>query len=116
MQNEDSNSFLATLVLDVDKAMERQQEIDDQATRRDLVRTVFAAIDGIIWVFREEVTAAAQETYGLEHEELQVLEERTYSITKTGRDDIQSGTASASALANQTACTHCGSNKWKDRF
>lgn len=83
-------SFFLMLVSDVGAALSRNESADSQATRRDLIRTAFAAIEGLVWIFREQVVAAAQETYGLEDDEQEVLRERQLSVSEQGKISAQS--------------------------
>jgi hypothetical protein len=84
------DSFLGILLGDVSKAMERQRLADGQAERRDTVRTSFAAIEGLAWMFRERVISVAESTYGLEPEERQALAEIAYSVDQQGHITTQS--------------------------
>lgn len=77
-------SFLEILITDVARSMERHESSGTQSNKRDLVRTTFAAIEGATWVFREHVMQAAQDTYGLEPDEIIVLSETTYQVTERG--------------------------------
>lgn len=89
MSEPEDSDFLRILVEDVDAAIARRNKDDMQSTRRDLVRAVFAAIDGIVWAFRETVVDAARDTYGLTIEEQAVLSETTYSVSKSGQISTQ---------------------------
>lgn len=84
METQDQDNFMLTLITDVSRAIARRDELDEQSARRDVVRTSFAAIEGLVWVFREEVIDAANSTYGLEPGEEAVLSETTYSIDRSG--------------------------------
>jgi hypothetical protein len=84
-----SDSFLAILTHDVGVALQRNEEADNQATRRDTIRSAFAAIEGLVWIFREEIVDAAQATYGLEQDEMTILQERQLSVTEQGKISAQ---------------------------
>lgn len=77
-------SFLEMLLTDVAKSIERHNSSGTQSDKRDLVRTTFAAIEGAAWVFREHVTQSAQDSYGLEADEIAVLRETTYQVSGDG--------------------------------
>lgn len=85
-----SDSFFLTLIRDVSVALSRQEGADNQATRRDLIRTTFAAIEGLVWIFREEIVDTAQSTYGLGNDEKSILQERQLSVTEQGKISSQS--------------------------
>ena len=79
------DSFLLILLKDVGTAIARRQCDDTQASRRDMIRTAFAAIEGLVWIFREEVIDTAESTYGLEDDEKLILQERQLSVTEQGK-------------------------------
>jgi hypothetical protein len=84
MEPEPETSFAAILTEDVARALSRQEAQDTQSTRRDLVRSAFAAIEGWVWLFREEVREAANQTIGLTEEERAVLSENTLFVAQNG--------------------------------
>lgn len=88
MGDTNSESFTAILTEDVARALSRQQTRDSQSARRDLVRSAFAAIEGWVWVLREEVMETAKQTKGLNEDEIAVLSERTFYVSNSG--DIKS--------------------------
>ncbi|WP_374406745.1 hypothetical protein [Pelagerythrobacter sp.] len=89
MSENSKQSFAAMLVGDVFASMHRRELHDSQASRRDLVRTSFAAIEGFVWIFREHIVEAADSTYGLTEEESQVLAENSYQVNDQGRINAQ---------------------------
>jgi len=46
------DSFLKTLIQDIGAALSRNEAADNQASRRDTIRTAFAVIEGLVWIFR----------------------------------------------------------------
>ncbi len=50
-----------------------------------MVRTIFAAIEGVAWIFREHVTGAARDSYGLDPDEATALSEIAFQISETGK-------------------------------
>lgn len=74
---------------DVRAAMGRRAQSDSQQSRRDVVRTIWAANEGLIWVLREHVTDCADMTYGLEAQEAAVLSETIYNVTSNGKISSQ---------------------------
>ena len=85
MERSFGNTFISTLVGDVDAAIQRRNAQDTLASRRDLIRSAFAAIDGFIWAYREQVSSAAADTWGLEDEEVAALAEVSYIVTEQGK-------------------------------
>lgn len=53
--------FLGSLMLDVDDALRRQESQDSPTTRRGLIRTLIAAVEGLAWIYREHVLGIAKE-------------------------------------------------------
>jgi hypothetical protein len=78
-------SFIRILLFDVMDAMERHDSAQTQSAKRDLIRTGFAAIDGISWIFREHVTEAARAMSELEPTEEAALSEISYQVNDQGR-------------------------------
>lgn len=83
------DSFFLILFRDVGTALARNANEDNQATRRDLTRTAFAAIEGLVWIFREAVVTVAEETNGLEDGEKEILQERQLSVSEQGKISVQ---------------------------
>lgn len=52
-------TFLQVLVADVIRAMEREPA--EQSNRRDLIRASFAAIEGLVWIYRNHVEGVAKD-------------------------------------------------------
>lgn len=78
------DSFTHVLVGDVVSATERVQGNENQTYRRELVRTVFSAIEGLHWKLKRDVFLHAQVVADLTpHEEAALLEE-TYSVDDRG--------------------------------
>ncbi len=78
-------NLIAVLLDDVRIAHLRHQAGDTQTSRRDLVRTVFAAIDGMAWIYREFVRENIGALELIEPEEDLALSEMTYSVTNVGK-------------------------------
>ncbi|MEO5706258.1 MAG: hypothetical protein ABIT10_01910 [Alteraurantiacibacter sp.] len=83
-------SFLGMLLGDVSQAMERHQLSGSQAEKRNLVRTTFAAIEGLAWIFREHIVDVAETTAGLKADEIQALAETACAVSEQGRISVQS--------------------------
>ena len=59
-------SFIGILLFDVIDAIERHGGAGSQSSKRDLIRTGFAAIEGVAWIFREHIVDAARTTSNLD--------------------------------------------------
>lgn len=78
-------SFLELLLIDVANATKRHASSGTQSDKRDLVRTTFAATEGVAWIFREHVTGAARDSYGLDPDEEGALNEIAFHVSETGK-------------------------------
>jgi hypothetical protein len=95
-------NLVAILLDDVKSAHLRHKAGDTQTSRRDLVRTVFAAIDGMAWIYREFVRENIGALELIEPDEELALSEMTYSVSEAGKVIMQRkyiSTASAIRLA-----------------
>jgi hypothetical protein len=79
------DSFVLTLVGDVSSAIGRRDADDTQANRRDLIRAIFAAVEGLTWSFKTEIVEIARSVDVLSSEEEQALSELSFSITSQGK-------------------------------
>jgi hypothetical protein len=80
-----TDGFMGTLIQDVIAALERRDASDDQTARRDLIRTLFAAIEGLVWVYREHIRSVANDIDSLSPIMELAFDERTYSVDEKGR-------------------------------
>ena len=78
-------NLIAILLEDVRAAHLRHEQSDTQTTRRDLFRTVFSAIDGMAWVYREFVRENVGALELIEPKEEIALSEKTYSVSSAGK-------------------------------
>lgn len=78
-------SFLGILLFDVQSAMRRHNAEDTQPSRRDLIRTTFAAVEGMAWAYREFIISAAQDTDSITREEELAFSEVSYQVTDQGK-------------------------------
>jgi hypothetical protein len=78
--------FTRSLIEDVKAARDRLVEVDTQTHRRELIRSVFAAIEGLLWKLRQDVYRHAKSHPGLLsiHEQA-ALREETYRVSDNGR-------------------------------
>ena len=82
-------NFLVILMHDVLLASQRRDLEDVQATRRDLIRTMFAAIEGASWEYREHVRSIAADLDSLPPLVEMALSEKTYWVAENGEIDEQ---------------------------
>lgn len=95
--------FLIILVKDVIGAISRRDIEDSQANRRDLVRTVFVAVEGAVWDFRTEIIATAQSLDLLAPNEESALSEISYGVSEQGKIIAQQRFIPLLALIRLTA-------------
>ena len=77
--------LVSILVQDVASGSARRQAADDQSSRRDLIRTQFAAIEGLVWLARNHISNVASELGKLSDDEAQALSERYVAIGSNGK-------------------------------
>jgi hypothetical protein len=82
LRDVDESFFTHILVEDVVGAQKRLEAADSQSHRRDLVRTILAAIEGLHWQLKKDVLIHPK--LDLTHHELSALLEETYSVNRTG--------------------------------
>lgn len=78
------HSFERLLLEDVSAAETRLAKADTQGHRRDMVRTLFAAIEGMSWVYREHVRSLLITLDLLTPSADMALRERSFTITERG--------------------------------
>lgn len=81
--------FLRTLVEDVEAADQRRELSDTPGHRRDAVRTMFAAIEGVAWICREYVRTTAKALDVLDPILEMALLEQTYFVSDRGKVKTQ---------------------------
>lgn len=91
-------SFLRTLVEDVQAAVRRSQRSDTARHRREAVRTIFAAIEGISWTCREFVRESAKSLDALDPTLEMALREQTYFVSERGKVSTQTRFISFTAM------------------
>ena len=83
-------SFQRLLIEDVIAAADRRRAEDTQANRRDSVRSIFAAIEGLTWLLREHVRDASDTMGHLSTIAALALREASYQVDDRGRISEQS--------------------------
>lgn len=79
------NKFIRTLAGDVDTSLSRMRIDDTESNRRDSVRTLFCAIEGMAWICREHIKFAAENLEIMTPILEMALNEQTYFVTEGGR-------------------------------
>lgn len=77
-----NNTFTHMLVGDVERAHRRLFEEDSQSNRREYVRTVFAAIEGLHWRLRGHVLEAS--AHLISAHECAAMSQETYAVDDKG--------------------------------
>lgn len=77
--------FIVILSQDVIAAIARRDADDSQANRRELIRILFAAVEGLAWTYRTEIVESARSLDLLTVEEDQAFSEVSYSVTGQGK-------------------------------
>jgi len=78
-------TFLGMLMRDVVASLERVAVDNGQASRRDLIRTLFAAIEGSVWTYREHVRSVANDLVELSPLTALAFAEQSYVVTENGK-------------------------------
>ena len=84
-RNEVGAQFARTLVTDVVASLERERTQPSQQNRRDLVRSIFAAIEGLVWQYRLHITEVAKDLDVLSKEQEFALAEITFQVSDSGK-------------------------------
>ena len=95
--------FISILLGDVGSAMQRYDASQSQQHRRELIRSIFAAIEGYVWLFRNHVVEAARSLGKLELDEEIALSELSYHVSDKGKVLAQPRFVSVLAIIRLTA-------------
>ena len=79
--------FFMILLVDAIASIERYRAAnpDEQIERRQLLRTLFSALEGFTWVYREHIRESASLIGALSAEETIALAEKSYQVTEQGK-------------------------------
>src|SRR3546814_1042557 len=77
--------FVGSLMLDVDDALGRRETQVYPTNRRSLIRTLIAAVEGLVWIYREHVIGIAKELDILSDAERSALADTTTMVDDKGR-------------------------------
>ncbi|CAH0495204.1 hypothetical protein [Novosphingobium sp. CECT 9465] len=90
-RQEFEKAFVATLIKDAEAAIRRfgSSGREVQQARRDLVRSLHATIEGVVWAFREHVRSSSKTMDLLTSAEEAVLSETTFQVSDSGAISIQ---------------------------
>ncbi len=83
------DGFAGILLTDVAAVMRRYDTDQSQQVRREIIRTLFAAIEGFAWLYREHIVEAANTMESLEPKEKIALSELSYQVTEQGTINSQ---------------------------
>ncbi len=78
-------TFLGVVTHDVLVALERLELDENQTSRRDFIRTLFAAVEGVVWQFRENIREIAEDLGELSPQLAMALTETSYSVGEKGK-------------------------------
>lgn len=79
------DSFYVILMKDVILARERIEDNDTPAARRELIRTMFAAIEGYVWQYRSQVRSTVDAVSEISPMMALALSETNYSVSEAGK-------------------------------
>lgn len=79
------NDFLDVLSTDMEHATRVQKSQDNQANRRTFIRTAFASLEGISWLYRNHVVEVLRDLEMLTREEETALDEFQHFVTPDGQ-------------------------------
>ena len=77
-----NKSFTQVVIGDVLTAIERLKKFDTPTNRRDVIRTIFAAVEGLQWRLRHTVLVQARSK--LTAHEYAAMREESYTVSKNG--------------------------------
>jgi hypothetical protein len=78
-------SFVGILAYDIVLSMQRMEQDDNQANRRDFVRSSFAAIEGWLWDFRLKAQSTLGDVRNFSPAEQATLVEKSFTIGSNGK-------------------------------
>ena len=107
-------SFFGMLSQDVVLSLARRESDDSQASRRDLIRTMFAAIEGYVWQYRGHVRSIVNDIEPLSPLLELALSETSYAVTEGGKVETQIRFISLTSmirLVTRIAEKHCAGLK-----
>jgi hypothetical protein len=103
LEKEVQESFLRILVEDVIILIERHDIDPTQANKRDLIRTIFAAIEGLSWSYREDVRSNANTIDPLPPLMELAFTETSYFVSEKGHVQEQTRFISMPAMIRLTS-------------
>lgn len=78
------NQFLRILLDDVQRALDRTALTDTQSDRRNLLRTIISAAEGVSWTYRIHVLSVAQQFDAVTPQIEMAFAEASFSISGSG--------------------------------
>ncbi len=77
-------SFLQMLIDDILVAAERLEKENLETHKRDLLRTIYAAIEGYVWLYKEDIKSIASDIGVLDSSTKMAFDEKSYKVADTG--------------------------------
>lgn len=84
-KDDENTDFVRILVNDVQQALNIARNSNEQANRRNLIRTIMSATEGISWDFRNHVRSILKDVDQIPPLIDQAFDELTYSVNERGR-------------------------------
>jgi hypothetical protein len=78
-------SFIGIIAHDIILSMQRMRIDDNQANRRDFVRSTFAAIEGWLWDFRQRAKSVLSDVREITPAEQAAFAETSFTISNDGK-------------------------------
>jgi hypothetical protein len=85
-----TESFAGMLIGDAINSLQRHEAEQSERSRRELIRSIFAAIEGYVWLYREHTAETARDMGSLEFSEEIVLSETSFQVSDQGKIRSQS--------------------------
>lgn len=85
----DDETFIRSIIGDAAAAIHRADKERSDESRRSAIRTLSAAIEGLVWEYRSTVVWAATEMEVMDNDDRFAIAETIYSISPQGRVNSQ---------------------------
>jgi hypothetical protein len=78
-------SFIGIIAHDIVLSMQRMEQYDNQANRRDFIRSTFAAMEGWLWDFRQRAQSVLEDVRDFTPAEQAAFAETSFAISSNGK-------------------------------
>lgn len=85
MKRRTDAGLVRALVEDAILAITGSESLKTQSSKRNLIRTTYAAIEGIAWLLADHVASIARDTDNISAAEQMALTEKSYQVTRQGK-------------------------------